>query len=371
MDSGEVQTFRAYRVQHNNARGPYKGGLRYHHDVDLDEVRSLASLMTWKTALVDVPFGGAKGGISVDATSLSERESEEITRKFVQNFRDVLGPKEDIPAPDMYTTAKTMAWIFDEYSKFEGFSPGVVTGKPIWLHGSRGREEATGRGVSIAAREAVKAHEGAHSLSGKTVVLQGFGNVGSNAAEILTRDMGAKVVAIADHLGAIQDPSGLDIPAVRRHIAEGGNLGNFKAAKQFDAKDVWKQECDILIPAAIGNVLTEETAGDVRAKYMVEAANGPCSPEGDRILRELGVEIVPDIFANAGGVTVSFFEWVQNNQQFRWTEQEINQRLERQMVDAFGSFYDISKQRNVPLRTAAFIKAIMRVTRASLNRGFA
>ncbi|CAG9460451.1 unnamed protein product [Pedinophyceae sp. YPF-701] len=367
MDNGQIESFRGFRVQHDSSRGPFKGGLRYHPEVDIDDVRSLASLMTWKTALLDVPFGGAKGGITCSPKDLSEREMEKLTRKFVQAMREVIGPMEDIPAPDMNTDARVMAWIFDEYSKYKGFSPGVVTGKPVWLHGSLGRESATGRGVTLGIRELMKVT--GEKVEGQKVVVQGFGNVGSWAADFL-HQMGAKVIAVSDAESAIHNEDGLDIPKLRQHVGQGNMLAAYRPGEQIKRDELFSMPCDILIPAAIGNVITSENASSVAARYVVEAANGPVSFEADHILREKGVTVLPDIYANAGGVTVSFFEWVQNLQNFKWTEEEIVRQLDARMTASFQALWKIHTERKVPLRTAAFMKALMRVTRAQLHRGF-
>ncbi|CAG9464846.1 unnamed protein product [Pedinophyceae sp. YPF-701] len=367
MDNGQIESFRGFRVQHDSSRGPFKGGLRYHPEVDIDDVRSLASLMTWKTALLDVPFGGAKGGSTCSPKDLSEREMEKLTRKFVQAMREVIGPMEDIPAPDMNTDARVMAWIFDEYSKYKGFSPGVVTGKPVWLHGSLGRESATGRGVTLGIRELMKVT--GEKVEGQKVVVQGFGNVGSWAADFL-HQMGAKVIAVSDAESAIHNEDGLDIPKLRQHVGQGNMLAAYRPGEQIKRDELFSMPCDILIPAAIGNVITSENASSVAARYVVEAANGPVSFEADHILREKGVTVLPDIYANAGGVTVSFFEWVQNLQNFKWTEEEIVRQLDARMTASFQALWKIHTERKVPLRTAAFMKALMRVTRAQLHRGF-
>ena len=319
-DGGEIETFNAYRVQHDDSRGPFKGGLRYHPAVDLDDVRSLASLMTWKTAVMDIPFGGAKGGITLDPARLSERELERVTRKLVQAIKDVIGPHVDIPAPDMNTGAREMAWIMDEYGKYAGFAPGIVTGKPVHLHGSLGREAATGRGTVIATRELLKA-AGAGGLAGKSVAIQGFGNVGAWAAELFAAE-GAAVVAVSDAYGAVRataggdvgggsGPSspGLDIPALRAHLAAGGALADFAGGTAFPPGDILATPCDVLVPAAIGGVLGEAEAGRVAARFVVEAANAPTTPGGDAVLRQRGIPVLPDILTNGGGVTVSFFEW--------------------------------------------------------------
>lgn len=368
MDNGEIEVFSAYRVQHNNSRGPYKGGLRYHPQVDLDDVRSLASLMTWKTAVMDIPFGGAKGGITVDPRKLSERELEKLTRKLVTAIKEVIGTYEDIPAPDMNTDGRVMAWFFDEYSKYKGFSPGVVTGKPVYLHGSLGREAATGRGTVFAIRELLKALQMGRVQDQKYVV-QGFGNVGAWAAEILA-EQGGKVVAISDVNGAILNENGLNVVALRAHVASGKLLQEFPGGTSIPKDTVLNVPCDVLIPAAIGGVITEANAGSLQCKIVAEAANGPTTPEGDKILRERGIVVLPDILTNGGGVTVSFFEWVQNLQNFKWEEEDVNRKLDRKMTDAFAAIWDIHKEKNVPLRTAAFVKALQRVTRAEVHRGF-
>lgn len=314
-DSGEVATFKAYRVQHDNSRGPFKGGLRYHPDVDIDDVRSLASLMTWKTAVMDIPFGGAKGGISVDPTTLSLRELQLLTRKLAQALRPVIGPHADIPAPDMNTGGREMAWIFDEYSKAAGFAPGVVTGKPVGLHGSLGRDAATGRGVVIATRELLRSM-GLGEIEGKTFAIQGFGNVGSWAANIL-HECGGRVVAVSDAFGAIAAPPGsdrLDIPALMGWVATKRSLTSFPTASLLSKERILTFPCDVLIPAAIGGVITEANALDLRCKVVIEAANGPTTPGADRVLRQRGITVLPDILSNGGGVYVSYLEWVQNLQ---------------------------------------------------------
>lgn len=367
-DNGEIESFNAFRVQHDNSRGPYKGGLRYHPQVDLDDVRSLASLMTWKCAVVDIPFGGAKGGIAVDVKSLSEREREKLTRRFVQAVKDVIGPQTDIPAPDMHTGATEMAWFFDEFSKFKGFSPAAVTGKPVHLHGSLGREAATGRGTVIATREMLKAL-GAGSIQDKKIVIQGFGNVGAWAAELFT-DQGGIVTTVSDATGAVHNPNGLDIVALRKHYAGSWKLAEFSGGEPIPQEDVLTMPCDVLVPAAIGGCIDAEIASKIQASFVVEAANGPTTPDGDHILRDRGITVLPDIYTNAGGVTVSFFEWVQNLQNFRWDEADVIRRLDAVMTEAFKGIYAIHLEKKVCLRTAAFIVALQRVTRAHIHRGF-
>jgi len=326
LDNGEVATYQASRVQHDNSRGPFKGGLRYHPAVDLDDVRSLASLMTWKTAVMDIPFGGAKGGVTVDPKTLSERELEILTRKLVQALRPILGTYEDIPAPDMNTGAREMAWIFDEYTKFAGFSPGIVTGKPVWLHGSLGREAATGRGTVYAIRELLKAMK-LGDISGKSFVVQGFGNVGSWAAQIL-HEHGGRVIAVSDVFGAVANERGLDIPQLRAHIGEGLSISSFADGVAIPKETILTVPCDVLIPAAIGGVITEDNAKDLQCRIIAEAANGPTTAAADQELRRRGIVALPDIYTNGGGVTVSFFEWVQNLQNFKWTEAEVNRKLD-------------------------------------------
>ena len=366
MDSGELETFIGYRVQHDNSRGPFKGGLRYHHHVDDEEVKALGSLMTWKTALIDVPFGGAKGGISVNARTLSQKENERLTRSFVDRIEAVIGPQTDIPAPDMNTSAQQMAWIYDEYSKVHGHHPGVVTGKPVELYGSLGREAATGRGIAIATRETFQALN--ESVTGKRVVIQGFGNVGTWTARILS-EMGASITAISDISGGIRNPEGLDIEQCIAHVRQHGSLANFDGGERFDGKDIVFEDCDVLIPAALGNVITSENAHDIRAKLVIEAANGPTTPDANDILEKKGTIVVPDIYANAGGVTVSYFEWVQNLQQFTWEEDDVNDKLERRMQKGFRTMWNVAQSKNVSLRTAAFIIAIGRVGKARVLRG--
>lgn len=317
---------------------------------------------------MDIPFGGAKGGITVDPQTLSERELEGLTRKLVQALKPVLGVYEDIPAPDMNTGGREMAWIFDEYSKFSGFSPGVVTGKPVWLHGSLGREAATGRGTVFAIRESLAAL-GRGSIAGKTFVIQGFGNVGSWAAEILHAH-GGKVVAVADAFGAVANESGLDVPSLRKHVHDQHSLASFPDGKAIEKETILEVPCDVLIPAALGGVITEENVGRIEAKMVAEAANGPTTFEADQVLRERDIPVVPDIYTNGGGVTVSFFEWVQNLQNFKWTEKEVNEKLDFQMTESFRDLWEISNNEKLPLRTAAFVLALQRVTRARVHRGF-
>jgi glutamate dehydrogenase (NAD(P)+) len=365
-DDGTLSDFIGYRVQHDQSRGPFKGGLRYHPEVDIDEVRSLASLMTWKTAVVGVPFGGAKGGIQVDPCQLSQRELERLTRVFVRQIHELVGPERDIPAPDVNTNAQVMAWFFDEYSRLHGFSPGVVTGKPVGLHGSAGRASATGRGCLFAIREALL--EAGTDLRGQRFVMQGFGNVGSWTARLL-HARGAKVLAVSDSKGGIFNGNGLDIPAVLEHEDSHGTVVGFPGAEPISNADLLIAECDVLVPAALGGVLNGANARDVRAKYVVEAANGPCTAEADEILEQRGIAILPDIYANAGGVTVSYFEWVQNLQNFRWDETRINEELDKVMTGAYRKIRDIQRAHHISMRKAAFVLAIREVKAATETRG--
>ena len=366
-DDGSIGHFIGYRVQHDNNRGPYKGGLRYAMDVDLEEVNSLASLMTWKTAVIDVPYGGGKGGIKCDPRTLSMREQERLTRRFVDTIHDFIGPYTDIPAPDMNTTAQHMAWFFDQYSRYHGHSPACVTGKPVDLFGSQGRDAATGRGVMFATLEAL-AHDG-ESPGGKKVVVQGYGNVGSHAARLLA-EQGCKVIAVSDIGGAIYSPDGLDLAAVDAHLRATGSVVGAEGTDTIDSNNLLTLECDVLVPAAVGGVLTKDNARDVRCRYIVEGANGPTTYAANAILEERGIEILPDIYANAGGVTVSYFEWVQNIQQFEWTEEDINARLGRKMKESFGHLVETRKKFNCSYRDAAFILALERVSGATRKRGF-
>jgi glutamate dehydrogenase (NAD(P)+) len=364
-DDGSLLHHFGYRVQHNNARGPYKGGLRYHPQMDEDHAAALANLMTWKTAVVNVPFGGAKGGINCDPRKLSRSELYGITRTFVEGIKEIIGPNLDIPAPDVNTNDQVMGWIMHEYSKYYGFSPGVVTGKPLHLFGSPGRSEATGRGVLYGLDEALR--ETGRSMANITVALQGFGNVGSHAARLIA-EQGGKIVAVGDHLGGIARSRGLDVPGLIEWAGEHHTVKGFPDADPIDGADVLTWEADVLIPAALEGALTRENAGDVRAKIIVEGANGPTTPEADEILRKRDVLIVPDILANAGGVSVSYYEWVQNVQQFRWDLERVNAELEKTMRLAYRAVGDIAKERNVDLRTAAFVLAIRRVAQAALAR---
>ncbi|HEY6560566.1 MAG TPA: Glu/Leu/Phe/Val dehydrogenase dimerization domain-containing protein [Polyangiaceae bacterium] len=366
MDDGNIGNFIGYRVQHDHSRGPFKGGLRYHPDVDLDEVRSLASLMTWKTAVIGVPFGGAKGGIQVDPAKLSRRELERLTRRFVDQLDDFIGPETDIPAPDMNTNAQVMSWIFDQYSRRKGFNPAVVTGKPVDLFGSVGREAATGRGCLFAIREVLA--QAGRQLRGTTFAIQGFGNVGSWLARLL-HEQGAQIIAVSDVRGGIRNKAGLDIPAVAAHVAQTGSVVEFAGAEAISNEALLVEPCDVLVPAALGHVLTESNARDVQCRFVLEAANGPTAWEADRIFAERGIVCVPDIWANAGGVTVSYFEWVQNTQKLKWTETQVNVALEEHMVAAHRSIARVMAELGCAMRAAAFALAVQRVKEATDMRG--
>ncbi len=365
-DGGEIATFIGYRIQHDDSRGPMKGGLRFHPEVDADEVLALASLMTWKTAIVNVPYGGAKGGIAVDVKTLTPGELERLTRKFVDQIHDVIGPDKDIPAPDMGTNAQVMAWIMNQYGKFHGFNPAVVTGKPVELHGSEGREEATGRGVAVIT--AALLERLGRPVPGATVAIQGFGNVGSFTAAFL-HEKGAKVCAVSDVSGGIWNRDGLDIPALLNFIKEKRSVQGFGGGERMTNEELMAADVDVLIPAALGNVLTGENAKDVRAKYVVEAANNPTRPEADELLHSRGIVVVPDVLANAGGVTVSYFEWVQNRQHFRWELDQVRRELDKIMRTSFDKVWSVAESRKVPLRTAAYLVGVGRVGRATVLGG--
>lgn len=360
-DNGELMNFSAFRVQHNNARGPFKGGIRYHHEVDVEEVRSLASLMTWKTAVVDIPFGGAKGGIACKPAELSVREKERLTRAFVRQLEPVIGPDLDVPAPDVNTSAREMGWFVDEFERLRGYAPGVVTGKPLALGGSLGRDAATGRGTLFAIREILRLR-GEGSIAGKTFAVQGFGNVGMWAARLIA-EAGGKVIAVSNSKGGIVNQAGLDIAGIVKSYhgkLEGDAISN---------EALLELECDVLIPSALGGVITAENAGRVRAKIIAEAANHPVTPEADELLRKKGATLIPDILCNAGGVTVSYFEWVQNAQRLAWGEDQVNRALEDKMVSATSAVFARAQTAQCDLRTAAFLLAVERVAEATRLRG--
>ncbi|HLJ09877.1 MAG TPA: Glu/Leu/Phe/Val dehydrogenase dimerization domain-containing protein [Planctomycetaceae bacterium] len=366
MDNGEIGTFIGYRVQHDDARGPMKGGLRYHPEVDADEVVTLAQLMTWKTAVVNIPYGGAKGGIAVDIAKLSRGELERITRRFIDAIHDMIGPDKDIPAPDMGTNAQVMAWAVNQYEKYHGFSPACITGKPLELHGSQGREEATGRGVVIVTEAVLK--QLMKTLAGSTVALQGFGNVGSFAARFL-HEAGAKIVGVTDVSGGVWNPEGLDVPSLLHWSADHKGVAGYPGSDPLTNDELLRSEVDLLVPAALGGVITEEVAKDMRAKVVIEAANNPTRAEADELLHKRNVVVVPDILANAGGVTVSYFEWVQNRQHFNWDLARVRKELDRVMVDSFDRVWNIARDKHVSLRTAAYIIGIGRVGRATVLGG--
>jgi glutamate dehydrogenase (NAD(P)+) len=368
LDNGDLAVFTGYRIQHNSARGPMKGGLRYHPTVDLHDVRALASLMTWKTALVNIPFGGAKGGIACDPKLLSARELERLTRKFTQRLDTLIGPQRDIPAPDVNTDARVMGWMMDEYARLNGFAPAVVTGKPLDLHGSAGREAATGRGV-VYVTEAFLRDRG-QSLAETRIAIQGFGNVGAFAAQ-LAHEGGATVVAVSDVSGALHREAGLDIPALLQLARARRPLSQYEGdgVARISNEELLALPVDVLVPAALGGVFTGENAAAVQAQVIIEAANAPTDPEAEEVFEERGIPVIPDILANAGGVTVSYFEWVQNIQCLRWTETEVNQRLHQIMLESYATVRNLVQERGISWRTAAYIVALGRVARAMVLRG--
>jgi glutamate dehydrogenase (NAD(P)+) len=371
MDNGQIKVFTGYRVQHSSARGPCKGGIRYHPDVDLSEVKALAALMTWKCAVVDIPYGGAKGGVQCDPGQMSEDELCRMTRRFAAMIMPIIGSRRDIPAPDVNTNPRIMAWIADTASMIAGkTSMDIVTGKPIPLGGSLGRKEATGRGVAITTRELLKRK--GHQLDGTTVAVQGYGNVGMFAATILNL-MGAKVVAVSDISGGLFNPQGLDITAINEHVAAHPKqlLEGYAApgVEKINNAELLLSDVDVLIPAALEHQIHAGNASHVRAKMIVEGANGPVTPEADEILNDRNIIVVPDILANAGGVTVSYFEWVQDLQFFFWDEKEVNSNLERIMVRSFKNVWDFSQEQHVPLRLGAYMLAVAKVANAVRDRG--
>ncbi|CAN8300450.1 unnamed protein product [Cochlearia groenlandica] len=390
-DDGTLASFVGFRVQHDNARGPMKGGIRYHPEVSIfktgleligycinqtglvslqvepDEVNALAQLMTWKTAVAKIPYGGAKGGIGCDPSKLSISELERLTRVFTQKIHDLIGIHTDVPAPDMGTGPQTMAWILDEYSKFHGYSPAVVTGKPIDLGGSLGRDAATGRGVMFGT-EALLNEQG-ESISGQRFVIQGFGNVGSWAAKLIS-EKGGKIVAVSDITGAIKNKDGIDIPSLLKHTEKNRGVNGFEGADSIDPNTILLEDCDILIPAALGGVINRENANEIKAKFIIEAANHPTDPDADEILSKKGVVILPDIYANSGGVTVSYFEWVQNIQGFMWEEEKVNNELKTYMTRSFKDLKEMCRTHSCDLRMGAFTLGVNRVARATVLRGW-
>ena len=367
MDDGRVEVFKGYRVQHNGARGPYKGGLRYHPLADEDEVRALAMLMTWKTALLDLPFGGAKGGIQLDPSAFSERELNAVTRRYTQNIQHVLGPYRDIPAPDLGTNAQTMAWIMDEYSQLHGYTLPIVTGKPVEVGGSLGRDSATGRGALFVLREA--AMDLSLDLMEARITVQGFGNVGSWFCR-LAHEQGSRIVGVADVRGAVYNSAGLNIPELVDFVSREGFVDGFPGGERCAPDDILTMEADVFVPAAVENVITEETARRLPVRVVLEAANHPTTPEGDIVLQERGILPLPVLLVNAGGVTVSYFEWTQNIQQFDWTEEHVNEELYKQIVPAYHAVADRAREKGVTLRQAAFDIGVERVARAVQLRGF-
>jgi len=366
-DGGELRTYLGYRVQHNHARGPFKGGLRFHPSVNLGEIRALAQLMTWKTALVDIPFGGAKGGIAVDTTQLSQHALEILTKRFVQKMEPVFGVHQDIPAPDVGTNPQVMAWILEEYSKSHGYTPAIVTGKPLELGGSAGRLEATGYGVAFLTGRAAQDME--LPIDGASVVIQGFGNVGFHTAQRLAA-MGAQIIGLSDARGGVYCKTGIDIAQAQRHVAENGWLEDLPGTTPVSNEELLELPCDILIPAAVEGTINCDNAEAIRARLVVEAANIPVTHLADTTLRKRGITVVPDLLANVGGVLASYYEWVQNLQEFPWEHDVVIQRLEKRLGRVYEQVRDLAQQRSVDLRTAAYEIAIGRVNRAIDLRGF-
>jgi glutamate dehydrogenase (NAD(P)+) len=367
MDNGEIEVFTGYRVQYNITLGPAKGGIRYHPNVTLDEVTALAAWMTWKCAVAHIPFGGGKGGVVCDPTRMSRRELEALTRRYIAEIVDAIGPEKDIPAPDVNTNDQIMAWVMDTYSMHVGqTTTAVVTGKPIEMGGSLGRREATGRGVMICTREAAK-HLGL-DIKQATVAVQGFGNVGSISAQLLAQ-IGAKIVAVTDWKGGVANPAGLDIPKLLDFAAQHRTVDGFPGGEPIENEALFKLDVDVLIPAALENQITMENAPDIRAKIVTEGANGPTTPEAHRHLHSRGIFVIPDILANSGGVTTSYFEWVQDRYGYFWEEDEVNQRLERKMCEAFDDVLKMSLKYKTDMRTAAYIVAISRVATVTRMRG--
>jgi glutamate dehydrogenase (NAD(P)+) len=368
LDDGSTNVFTGYRVWHNLTRGPAKGGIRFHPLTDLPEIRALAMWMTWKCACVKIPYGGAKGGVTCDPKQLSTRELERLTRRFTTELGDMIGPDSDIPAPDVNTNAQVMAWMMDTYSMHRGYSvPGVVTGKPVSIGGSEGRQEATGRGVIYTLQEAAKAID--LDLSGARVAVQGYGSAGESAARFIS-ELGARVIAVSDSQGGVYDGDGLDLPLVTRHKQETGSVIGTPRTRPVSNAELLEMECDVLIPAALEGVLTERNAERVRARLIAEAANGPTTPAADDIFRERGITVIPDILCNAGGVTVSYFEWVQDREEFFWSIDEINARLRRIMVRAYEDVQRTAVEHDIDLRLAAYMLAVSRVAEATMTRGF-
>lgn len=368
MDDGSMRVFTGYRSQHNDARGPYKGGIRYHPDVTIDEVKALSMWMTWKCAIADIPYGGGKGGIICNPKEMSENELERMTRRFAYMISDIIGPHTDIPAPDVYTGGKEMAWIMDTYSALKGnfVQPELITGKPIPIGGSLGRNEATGRGLAYTVREAAK--ELGINMKESTTVVQGFGNAGQFSSK-LVQDQGGKVIAASDTQGAIINSEGISADALMKHKKETGSVVGFDGSRSISNEELLETECTILIPAALENQITKNNAGKIKAKIVAEAANGPTTPEADEVLHKNGILVIPDILANGGGVTVSYFEWLQNLRRDYWTEEEVNNRLDKNITKSFHDVHDAHKKYNVDMRKAATLLAINRVAEATKIRG--
>jgi glutamate dehydrogenase/leucine dehydrogenase len=366
-DNGEINAFTGFRVQHSKARGPYKGGLRYHPDVTLEEVTALAMWMTWKCAVADIPYGGAKGGVRCNPKELSIGELERLTRRYTTMILNIIGPYQDVPAPDVYTDAQTMAWIMDTYSQFKGYLvPEIVTGKPLHLQGSEGREAATARGLTYCIDEAAK-YLGI-KIKDATVAVQGFGKVGWNAARFL-HDQGCKIIALSDSKGGIYNPKGINPVKVHEHKKRTNSVMNYKGCKNITNRELLETECDILIPAAMENQITKENAGNIKTRLLAEGANGPTTPEASKILTEKGIFMIPDILANSGGVTVSYFEWVQNLHREHWTKEEVHRKLKYKMVKAFKDVFDARKEYETDMRTTAFTLAVGRVAEAIKSLG--
>ncbi|HEX2613955.1 MAG TPA: Glu/Leu/Phe/Val dehydrogenase [Nitrososphaera sp.] len=368
MDNGEIRVFTGYRSQHNDARGPYKGGIRYHPQVSVDEVKALSMWMTWKCAVADIPYGGGKGGIICNPKEMSDGELERMTRRYAYAIADIIGPHTDIPAPDVYTGGKEMAWIMDTYSALKGnfVQPEVITGKPIAIGGSLGRNEATGRGLAFTVREAAKKLK--INMKAATVAVQGFGNAGQFASQ-LVEEQGAKVIAASDSKGGVYNKSGMDVVALRKHKDKTGSVVGFSGAKSISNEELLETECTILIPAALENQITGKNAGRVKAKLVAEAANGPTTPEADDVLFKNKILVIPDILANGGGVTVSYFEWLQNLRREYWAEAEVNERLDKNITKSFLDTYETSEKYGVNMRKACTVLAVNRVVEAIKLRG--
>jgi glutamate dehydrogenase (NAD(P)+) len=366
-DSGDVETLYGYRVQHNGARGPYKGGVRYHPDADLDEVRALSALMSWKTAVVNLPFGGAKGGVQIEPKHYSPSELERLTRRYLSQTSYILGVNRDVMAPDMNTDAQTMAWMMDAYGQRAGHTPGIVTGKPVELGGSLGREAATGRGAIMVTNARVSGLD--RAPQDLTMAVQGFGNVGSWTAHLAAEE-GYRVVAVSDAMGAVYESNGLDIANLQGHMREAGSVAGYAEAEAISNEELMALDVDVLVPAAIGGVITKSNADGVKADIVVEAANHPVTPVADQMLADAGVTVIPDILANAGGVTVSYFEWTQNIQQFTWEEERVNRELYKRMTNAYQQVRDYASSHGLSLREAAFGIGVERVARAAHLRGY-